>query len=103
VLRWITEGKFTEFRRRDAFDQLRDQRLQKVTDLDPALELLLAHGYVARIAVSRGPGRPSVRFRVNPLSQNPQNTQNQADPASIAGSAGSALRRQGAYGAPRQA
>jgi hypothetical protein len=101
VLRWIADGKLAEFKRRDAFDQLRDQRLVKVTDLDPALELLVAHGYLARVAASRGPGRPSVRFRVNPLSQNPQNTQNPADQSGIAGSAGFALRHPGANGAGR--
>jgi replicative DNA helicase len=92
LLRWIADRALTEFSRRDAFDQLRDQRLQKVTDLDRALELLLAHGYLARMATFRGPGRPSVRFRVNPLSQNPQNPPNQAGSA---GSAGSAPRHPG--------
>jgi replicative DNA helicase len=87
VLRWIAEGNRSEFSRRDAFDQLRDQRLVKVTDLDPALDLLIAHGYLARVGTPRGPGRPSIRFRVNPLAQNPQNTQNPGESRGIAGSA----------------
>jgi hypothetical protein len=93
VLRWIADRKLNEFSRRDAFDQLRDARLPKVTDLAPALELLVAHGYVAPVASSRGPGRPSQRFRVNPLTQNPQNPQNGGRPGGIAGSAGFAPRR----------
>jgi hypothetical protein len=62
-----------------------------------AIECLstLAHGYLARVAAPQGPGRPSVGFRVNPLSQNPRNTQNQASPGVIADSAGFALRRPG--------
>jgi hypothetical protein len=101
VLRWIADRALTEFSRRDAFDQLRDQRLQKVTDLDPALELLLAHGYLARVATSRGPGRPSIRFRVNPLSQNPQNPRNQGTSQSCAGSAGFAPVHLGGNGLAR--
>jgi replicative DNA helicase len=79
VLRWIANAKLTEFSRHDAFYHLRGSQLPRVTDLDPALTLLVAHGYVAPVAASRGPGRPSQKFRVNPLAQNPQNPQKGAE------------------------
>jgi len=101
VLRWIADRRLAEFSRRDAFDQLRGAHLVKVTDLDPAVALLVAHGYMAPVAPSRGPGRPSQRFRVNPYAQNPQNTQNRGTSGGIAGSAGFALRRPGTGGGGR--
>jgi replicative DNA helicase len=83
VLRWIGNRKLTEFSRRDAFDQLRGNRLTKVTDLDPPLALLAAHDYIRPSSTAPGPagGRPSQRYRVNPHAQNPQNPRNPAPAA----------------------
>lgn len=72
VLCWIAEGRSAEFTRRDAFYHFRGTQMAKVTDLDPVLALLVAHGYMAPLAATRGPGRPSQRYRMNPLAQNPQ-------------------------------
>ena len=79
VLGWVRDRGLTEFSRRDAFYQLRNSQLPKVTDLDPVLALLVAHDYIAPLTVSAGRsgGRPSQRYRVNPFyGQNPQNPQN---------------------------
>jgi replicative DNA helicase len=95
VLRWIADGKLTEFSRRDAFYHLRGNQLPRVTDLDPALALLVAHGYLAPVAASRGPGRPSQKFRVNPLAQNPHSPQNRGEAGVSVGSGGFVLRRPG--------
>ncbi len=100
VLRWIADGRLSEFSRRDAFYHVRGTQVPKVTDLDPALALLLAHGYLAPLATSRGPGRPSQRFRVNPLAQNPQNPQNQGEAGGSVGSVGFVLRRPAKEGLP---
>jgi hypothetical protein len=93
VLRWIRDRALTEFSRRDAFDQLRSVRLPKVTDLDPALAVLVAHEYLAPVPSTHNPagGRPSQRFRVNPYAQNPHNPQNSSEASGSAASAGFAL------------
>jgi replicative DNA helicase len=82
VLRWIERTEQQSFSRRDAHQALKG-RFKKVADIEPALELLEAHGYVrARIDVTdRRPGRkPSQVFDVNPFllsqSHNPHNSQN---------------------------
>ncbi len=94
VVRWIHDRGLPEFSRRDAFDQLRSTRTPKVTDLDPALALLVAHEYLAPVPSAHNPmgGRPSQRFRVNPYAQNPQNPQSSRDATGSAGFAGSAVR-----------
>ncbi|MDQ6791272.1 MAG: DUF3987 domain-containing protein [Actinomycetota bacterium] len=93
VLRWIHDRGLTEFSRRAAFDQLRSARVPKVTDLDPALALLVAHEYLAPVPSAHSPtgGRPSQRFRVNPYARNPQNSQNLGEGSGSAGFAGSAV------------
>ena len=58
------------FTRRELFTALPRGRFPKVDALDPALELLEAHGYVRRAAqpAPKGPGRPpSPTYEVNPL------------------------------------
>ena len=79
LIRHITAKGLTEFTRRDLFNETRS-RFKKVANMDPALDLLVDHGYIwEREAVPReGPGRkPSPTFDVNPLldPQNPHNTQ----------------------------
>jgi replicative DNA helicase len=95
VLRWLVDRKLSEVTRRDIFYHLRGAQMPKVTDLDPILALLVAHGYLAPVASVPGPGRPSQRFRVNPLAQNPQNTQNPGPAGGSVGSVGFVLRRPG--------
>ena len=82
VLRWIEQIAQGSFTKRDAH-QAHKGRFKKVTDIEPALELLEAHGYIrARIdATDRRPGRkPSQVFDVNPFllspSHNSHNSQN---------------------------
>jgi hypothetical protein len=72
---------------------LRSSRVPKVTDLDPALALLVAHEYLAPVPSAHSPagGRPSQRFRVNPYAQNPQNPPNSGGGSRSASFAGSAV------------
>jgi hypothetical protein len=95
VLRWVADRGLSEFSRRDAFCHLCGSQLPKVTGLDPALVLLVAHDYLAPVASDRNPagGRPSQRFRVNPLAQNPQNPQNRGPARGSGGSGGFVLTR----------
>lgn len=82
LLRWIERTGQRSFTKREAH-QAHKGRFKKVTDIEPALELLEAHGYIrARTdAADRRPGRKASQvFDVNPslLSQshnshNPQN------------------------------
>ncbi|MDQ3820446.1 MAG: YfjI family protein, partial [Acidobacteriota bacterium] len=88
VLRWIERTQQSSFTKRDAH-QAHKGRFKKVTDIEPALELLEAHGYIrARIdCADRRPGRKSSQvFDVNPFllsqshnSQNPQNYHHEAN------------------------
>jgi replicative DNA helicase len=92
VLRWIRDRDLAEFSRRDAFRDLQSTSTPKVTDLDPALELLVAHEYIAPVPAVRGSsgGRPpSPRFRVNPYGQNRQNRHNPEGEGGSVGSVGS--------------
>ena len=55
------------FTRRDAFTKIRNTEVQKVGDMEPALELLEELGYIRPAPdETPRPGRPSVRFEVNP-------------------------------------
>jgi len=69
VLRWI-EGKGVEtFTKREAFEGTKG-RFRRVTALEPALDLLVAHGYIreAESPERKGPGRkPSARYEVSPF------------------------------------
>lgn len=82
LLRWIERTEQRGFTKREAHQANRG-RFKKVTDIEPALELLEAHGYIrARSdATDRRPGRKASQvFDVNPSvysqSHNPHNPQN---------------------------
>jgi replicative DNA helicase len=71
---WITRTDSQRFTRRDLFTAIKSHRFAKVTDLDPALELLEAHGHIRRThAPASGPrcGRPSTTYEVHPRSAKP--------------------------------
>jgi hypothetical protein len=97
LLDWITRTNRTQFSRRDAHQAARG-RFRKATDLEPALALLVEHGYLRRVdadpAGSKG-GRPaSPRFLVNPLSHNsePSQPSKPGSPTGSEGCEGSELR-----------
>jgi Protein of unknown function (DUF3987) len=77
--KWIQQRTELTFTRRDAYRAMRG-RVGRVDDLDPLLALLVKHGYVRPVDVSRpGPGRrPSELYEVNPLDKglNGRNGQN---------------------------
>jgi hypothetical protein len=82
LLRWVERTGQSSFTKREAH-QAQKGRFKKVTDIEPALELLEAHGYIRGRTddTNRRPGRkPSQAFDVNPFlfsqshnSHNPQN------------------------------
>jgi hypothetical protein len=73
VLRWIKRRGVAEFTKRECQQNFKSQ-LRKADELDGPLALLRDHGYIrpAPEEQDRGRGRPSERFEVNPLCQNPQ-------------------------------
>jgi replicative DNA helicase len=74
VFDWIERTSAERFTRRELFTALPRGRFPKVDALDPALELLEAHGYVRRVdqPAPKGPGRrPSPTYEVNPLRRPP--------------------------------
>jgi replicative DNA helicase len=87
ILRWVERKDCEWFTKREAFEGTKG-RFGKVSELEPGLELLIAHGYIREDPSQprpRGPGRkPSPRYEVNPLiksehrSQNSHNSQNGA-------------------------
>jgi len=69
VLRWIERKGVETFTKREAFEGTKG-RFRRVTALEPALDLLVAHGYVreAESPERKRPGRkPSVRYEVSPF------------------------------------
>jgi hypothetical protein len=69
VLRWIERKGMKSFTKREAFEGLKG-RFHKVSELEPALDLLATHGFVREkeFPQRQGPGRkPSARYEVNPL------------------------------------
>jgi hypothetical protein len=70
ILAWITRTAAASFTRRDVFAALRSNRFRKATDLDPALELLTAHGYLRQQLDARprpaGGRPPSPAYEVHP-------------------------------------
>jgi replicative DNA helicase len=87
VLRWIEKTGSDTFTKRDAWQGARS-RFNTVSELEPALDLLVAHGYIREDPNQpqpKGRGRkPSPRYEVNPFLQperdthNPQNSPNDA-------------------------
>jgi predicted DNA-binding transcriptional regulator AlpA len=70
ILDWITRTRADAFTRRDLFTALDRKRFAKVTDLDPALDLLEAHGHIRRAPepdrVGRAGRPPSPTYHVHP-------------------------------------
>jgi replicative DNA helicase len=69
VLRWIEHKGIGAFSKRDAFEGTKG-RFLRVTALEPALDLLVAHGYIRERERPEhsGPGRkPSIRYEVSPF------------------------------------
>jgi replicative DNA helicase len=69
VLKWIEHKGIESFSKREAFEGTKG-RFGKVSALDPALNLLVAHGFVREKEPQErtGPGRkPSPQYEVNPL------------------------------------
>ncbi|MEV6629296.1 DUF3987 domain-containing protein [Actinoplanes sp. NPDC051470] len=77
VLSWIERTQTERFTKRDLFSALSRGRFRKAADLDPALNLLTGHGYLAAAPMpeSRGAGRaPSPAWRVHPKVIRPAGT-----------------------------
>lgn len=77
VLAWARRTGIGRFTRRDAFSSLPRGRFRTVSELDPALAVLVEHGYLSPepVMAKQGPGRPaSPGYRVHPsVTHNPQN------------------------------
>ena len=74
VLDWIARDGCSIFTRRELFNGVRGSRFPKVTDVSPALTVLVDHGYIRRLdALSSGPsgGRPSTRYEAHPIAAKP--------------------------------
>lgn len=77
VLDWICRTGTARFTRRDVFAALR-ARFKKVTDLDPAIALLVDHGHLRTVPAPAptGAGRPpSPTYDVHPRTQSTQSTE----------------------------
>ncbi len=79
VLEWIKRENFESFSARDAHQSMKG-RFKRRKSIDPALNMLVDHGYLTYAPKPEysGPGRkPSTVFNVNPLylSQNSHNAQ----------------------------
>ncbi len=71
---WLQRTGPAAFTRRDAYRAMPRGRFRKVTDLDPALDLLEQHGWIRRRPApdNRGPGRPpSPVYDVHPQLARP--------------------------------
>jgi replicative DNA helicase len=70
ALDWIVRTQRDQFTRRDLFNAVRGQRFAKVTELDPALDLLTEHGYIRERTTTTGTkgGRPSIAYDVHPAT-----------------------------------
>jgi replicative DNA helicase len=69
VLRWIERKGIDTFSKRDAFEGTKG-RFRQVTALEPALDVLIAHGYIRTMERPErsGPGRKSsTKYEVNPF------------------------------------
>lgn len=79
ILKWVEKSGSHDFTKRDAWQGTKG-RFDKVSQLEPGLELLIAHGYIREDPNQpqpRGPGRkPSPRYEVNPLFQPERHSHN---------------------------
>jgi hypothetical protein len=95
LLTWITREAKTHFTKRDAFEGTKG-RFRRVEAMEPALRLLMEHGYIRQREPENraGPGRkPSPTYDVNPFSaHNAPNSQNATFLPYSANSANSAYR-----------
>jgi hypothetical protein len=68
VVRWLTRNpEITRFTRNEAFKGLKGgQSDLKSDDLAPAIDVLVAHGYIRQAPQVPGPGRPAEAFEINP-------------------------------------
>lgn len=66
IAEWAAKKQLMTFSKRDCHVALRSH-FKRAAELDPALTLLADHGWIRSIPAPRRPGRPSVRFEVNPL------------------------------------
>ncbi len=84
LLKWIERNAEPEITARDAYHKNRAV-FAAPGDVTPALALLCVYGYLQELPPTDGPGRPSRRFAVHPLTpgQNTQNTQNPAHDPNI--------------------
>ncbi|HEU5088422.1 MAG TPA: YfjI family protein [Roseiflexaceae bacterium] len=81
IVRWLETSGASIFTKRDCWQSVRGGVFQKAEDVDPALTLLVDHGYIREMAQEEraGPGRkPSQRYEVNPrvASHNSHKSQN---------------------------
>ncbi|MEU4164880.1 DUF3987 domain-containing protein [Actinoplanes sp. NPDC026670] len=77
VLAWIERSQTERFTKRDLFTALSRGRFRKAADLDPVLNLLVAHGYLRQAPAPerRGAGRaPSPGWLVHPEVLQPAGT-----------------------------
>ena len=95
LLTWITREAQTHFTKRGAFEGTKG-RFRRVEAMEPALRLLMEHGYIRQRELENrtGPGRkPSPTYDVNPFSaHNSPNSQNAHLSPYSANSANSAYR-----------
>ena len=71
IFGWLEQKGMTFFKERDLYQGIKgDSRYKRIEALRPALELLVAHGFIRKRPMERtGPGRtPSPTFDVNPLA-----------------------------------
>jgi hypothetical protein len=61
---WVTAQRLTSFSKRDCYVALRSH-FKRAAGLDPALALLIDHGWIRPLATPSRPGRPSRRYEVN--------------------------------------
>lgn len=68
LLAWIRDRGLAEFTLRDAYDSLRRRTdFHELDAVTAAAEVLCRHDYIRLLAPEKRPGRPSIRYVVNPL------------------------------------
>jgi len=69
IISWMKRHNQSLFTQRELFEGIKGlSEVNKVDDLQPGIEILKKHGYLREKAQEKNkPGRPSLRFEVNPL------------------------------------